>query len=70
MTDTTGIYVASVDIQSGVMGARWALRSPGLRSGPEWTVFMTPTLATTDPASMVWTCSSALTTKYVPSICR
>ena len=32
------------------------------------TVTMTP--IATNPASLVWTCTSSLINKYVPSICR
>jgi len=69
-TDTTGIYVTQVDIQSGVMIATMGAASPVSALVQSGTVTLTPTLASTDAASIVWTCTSGLNNKYVPSICR
>jgi type IV pilus assembly protein PilA len=69
-TDTQGNYVASVDIQDGVMTGTMTSAQP--TSNLIWggTLIMTPNAA--NPASLVWTCSigSVFTNKLVPSVCR
>ncbi len=66
--DTTGNYVADVDVQLGVMTATMKAAAPTSALVQSGTVTMTPNAA--NPASLVWTCTSSLDNKYVPSICR
>jgi type IV pilus assembly protein PilA len=67
-TDTQGNYVAQVNVLDGVMTA--TMRSAAPASNLIWggTVTMRPNAA--NPASLVWTCTSGLAAKYVPSVCR
>ena len=69
-TDTVGNYVAQVDIQAGVMTATMNALGVGSISAlvAGGTVTMTPNPA--NPASLVWTCTSSLNNKYIPSVCR
>ena len=68
-TDTKGNYVTQVDIASAAMTATMGSAAPVSSLIYGGTVTMGP-VTPVNPNSVVWTCTSSLTNKLVPSICR
>jgi len=66
-TDTVGNYTESVDILAGVMTATFTTGGKESKLISGGTVTMNPTL---NLGSIVWTCTSSLAAKLVPSACR
>ena len=67
-TDTQGTYVAQVAVADGVMTATMRGGAPTSTLVQNADIVMTP--IATNPASLVWSCSSGLAAKLLPSTCR
>ena len=70
-TSITGKYVKSLSVASGVITTTFAKASPQRANSSidGSTLVFTPTFAAT-AGSTVWTCSSAIASKWLPTICR
>jgi len=68
-TSITGKYVTQVAVAAGVITATYGGTrvNANINNG---TLLFTPAAATTTAGSIVWTCSSAINPKYLPTICR
>jgi len=70
-TSITGKYVKSLSVTSGVIATTFSKASPQRANSSidGSTLTFTPTFAAT-AGSTVWTCSSGIASKWLPTICR
>jgi len=63
----TGKYITQVEVAAGVVTCTFGNRANTAITGT--TLALTPALSAT-AGSVVWTCSSAIAGKYLPTLCR